>query len=95
MAGSVFLFVLGLEPGEHILHSDHAGGLDSFVLIGTARFSKFVTALCEFVAGFIVAALFTRYLARANKPREPTAAAAGLPGSSEPAGGGRRGSAPR
>lgn len=58
---AVILFLAGLVPGEHFLSSP---GADSFILVGVARFAAYVTGLCEFVLGGILAAIWINLLKR-------------------------------
>jgi hypothetical protein len=64
---AVAVFIVGLVPGERTLSSP---GADSYILIGIARFAVQLTALCEFLLGAAVAALWMTLWVRFSKPSE-------------------------
>ena len=60
MVSAVSLFILGLFPAESILTSGAGTQSESHILIGTGRFAAFITALCEFTIGCLVATLWMK-----------------------------------
>jgi hypothetical protein len=58
--GAIVMFILGLLPAERLLTSDHSAPSESYILIGTGRLAAHITALCEFIVGCLVAALWMK-----------------------------------
>jgi len=56
IAGVIF-FIVGLIPGVLFISSPLPGA-ESYILIGLARFSVFLTGICEFLLGIAIGALW-------------------------------------